>query len=124
MFNSMNLVAWRGRGCVSPVGGARTGANVARVGAIAAGVNYTNGAARVNNADHYSDATVHEGDEVAPAVSAVQYQVCIQDMLLIIIKDWFFSSTRARYLKEESDMWWIAGTCEGRLAGRGGQGPH
>ena len=62
MFNLMNLVAWRGRGYMSPVGGAWMGANVARVGAIAAGVNYTNGAARVNNVDHYSDATVHDGD--------------------------------------------------------------
>ena len=81
----MNLVARRGRGCASSVGGARVGANAARVGASAARVNYTNGATRVNNADHYDDATVQDVDSVAPAVSAVQYQVCSQDMFFRII---------------------------------------
>ena len=81
MFNTMNLVARRGRGCARPVGGARVGANAARVGTSEARVNDTNGAARVTSANHYDDATIEGADNVAPAVSAVQYQVRSQNMV-------------------------------------------
>ena len=77
MFVSMNLVAWRGHGYTSPVGGARVGANAARVGAMAAGVSYASVNARVTNDDHYRDATDQDGGEMAPAVNAAQCQVCI-----------------------------------------------
>ena len=70
MFVTMNLVAQRGHGYTSPVG-ARVGTSTVRVGAMAARVSY----ARVNNNDHYSDAT--DEAEGARAVSANQCQVCM-----------------------------------------------
>ena len=76
MFVTMNLVAQRGHGYTSPVG-ARVGTNVARVGAMAAGVSYASVNARVTNDDHYRDATDQDGGEMAPAVNAAQCQVCI-----------------------------------------------
>ena len=75
MYNSMNLVARRGRGCASSVGGARVGASAARVNHDDS---MCGGAARVNNANRYDDTTFQGMDSVASAVSAVQDQVCSQ----------------------------------------------
>ena len=75
MFVSMNLVAGRGHGYTSTVGGARVGAIAARVGASAARASYDGVTAKVTDTDHYSDATVRDKDEVDPAVNAAQCQV-------------------------------------------------
>ena len=84
MYNSMNLVARRGHGCARPVGGARVVANMAGVGGVAARDNDTIAASanRVGASTNRFDDTAAGGrDSVAPAVSAVQYQVCNQNNL-------------------------------------------
>ena len=81
----MNLVARRGHGCARPVGGARVVANGARVGDIVARSNAAAAASafRVGaSANHYGDITTRGKDSVAPAVSAVQYQVRNQSIFV------------------------------------------
>ena len=79
----MNLVARRGHGCARPVGGARVVANGARVGDIVARDNDAAAASAPGvdaSANHYADITVGGKDSVAPAESAVRYQVRNQNM--------------------------------------------
>ena len=78
MYNSMNLVARRGHGCARPVGGARVVANGAGVGGVVARNNDTTAASAMGvgaSTNRYDDIVAGGGDSVAPAVSAVQYQV-------------------------------------------------
>ena len=80
----MNSVARRGRGCARPVGGARGVANIAAVSGIVARDNgsITASAGRVGASTNHFDATAAGGrDSVAPALGAVQYQVCKQNSL-------------------------------------------
>ena len=112
MYNSMNLVARRGHGCARPVGGARVVANIAAVGGIAvrdsgsiAASAYRVGA----STNHFDDTAAGGRDSGAPALGAVQYQVCKQNNLVdcrsLIFFQFFAQPLPQGYTRQVVDSW-------------------
>ena len=84
----MNSVARRGRGCARPIGGARGAANIAAVTNIVVRDNgsIATSAGRIGASTNHFDVTAAGGrDSEAPALGAVQYQVCKQNNFFLTV---------------------------------------